>query len=76
MCDNIKYFNNLLKPIHLFFKGGTYFTYILPILGSSATYFKIKAFYIYFLIFFKSIINKYSNQIDSGQEKYIILIFL
>ena len=38
------------KPIHLFFKGGTYFTYryVLPILGWSATYIKIKAFYIYF----------------------------
>ena len=26
----------------------TYFTYVLPILGWSATYIKIKAFYIYF----------------------------
>ena len=48
MFDNIKYFKHLKKPIHLFFKGGTYFTYVLPILGWSATYIKIKAFYIYF----------------------------
>ena len=38
--DNIKYFNNLKQPIHLFFKGGTYFTFVLAILRWFATYMK------------------------------------
>ena len=47
----ILYILTTLKTYSPIFKGCTYFTYVLPILGWSATYIKIKVFIFIFNYF-------------------------